>query len=100
MELDVPPASTSMAGPGVAGASSAAADGVLDVIAVVEAVAAVGAVGTPSAAAAPLGVGAAVAGPQREPGGPVALSRQQQPERERHDLGSRGGGSPNKQRMG
>jgi hypothetical protein len=52
-----------MAGAGAVGASSAAADGVLDGIAVVEAVAAVGAVGTPSAAAAPLGVGAAAAEP-------------------------------------
>jgi hypothetical protein len=59
--------------------SSVAADSVLDGIAVVEAVVAIGAVGTPSAAAAPLGVGAAAAGPQLEPGGPVALSRRQQP---------------------
>jgi hypothetical protein len=52
-----------MARAGAAGASSTAADGVLDGIAIVEAVAAVGAVGTPSAAAAPLGVGAAAVGP-------------------------------------
>jgi hypothetical protein len=57
------PASTSMVGAGAAGASSAAANGVLDGITVVEAVAAAGAVGTPSAAAAPLGVGAAAGGP-------------------------------------
>jgi hypothetical protein len=63
LELDVPPTSTSMARAGAAGASSTAADGVLDGIAIVEAVAAVGAVGTPSAAAAPLGVGAAAVGP-------------------------------------
>jgi hypothetical protein len=64
-----------MARAGAAGASSAAADGVLDGIAVVEAMAVVRAVGTPSAAAAPLGDGAAAAGPQLEPGDPVALSR-------------------------
>jgi hypothetical protein len=38
MELDAPPASTSMAEADAAGASSATADGVLDGIAVVEAV--------------------------------------------------------------
>jgi hypothetical protein len=52
-----------MAEAGAARDSSVAADGVLDGIAVVEAVAAVRAVGTSSAAAAPLGVGAADAGP-------------------------------------
>jgi hypothetical protein len=62
-ELDAPPALTSMAGAGVVGAPSAAADGVLDDITVVEAVTAVRAVGTPSATAAPLGVGAAASGP-------------------------------------
>jgi hypothetical protein len=65
---------------GAARASSVAADGVLDGIAVVEAVAAIGAVGTSSAAAAPLGVGVADAGPPVGAWGPVALSRQQQPE--------------------
>jgi hypothetical protein len=64
------PVSTLMAGAGAAGASSTAADGVLDDIVVVEAVAAVGAVGTPSDAAAPL-----LPDPQLEPRGPVALSR-------------------------
>jgi hypothetical protein len=59
-----------MAGAGAAGASSAAADGVLDGIAIVEAVAAVRAVGTPSAAAAPLGVGAAAVGPPAGAWGP------------------------------
>jgi hypothetical protein len=59
----VPPASTSIAAAGAAAASSASADGALDGIVVVEAVAAVGAVGTPSSAATPLGVGAAVARP-------------------------------------
>jgi hypothetical protein len=63
LELDAPPASTSIAVAGAAVASSAAVDGVLDGIAVVEVVAAVGAVGTPSTAAAPLGVGAAIARP-------------------------------------
>jgi hypothetical protein len=65
-----------MAGAGATGASSAAADGVLDGIAVVEAMAAVGAVGTPSTAAAPLGVGAAAAGPPVGawgPGGAVSV---------------------------
>jgi hypothetical protein len=71
MELDAPPASTSMAEAGAVGASSAAAVGVLDDIAVVEAMAAVGAVGTPSAAAAPLGVGAAAAGPPAGAYGPI-----------------------------
>jgi hypothetical protein len=47
---------------GAVGAPSAVANGVLDGITVVEAVAAAEAVGTPSAAAAPLGVGAAIAG--------------------------------------
>jgi hypothetical protein len=77
LELDVPPALTSIAPAGAAGASSAAADGVLDGIAVVEAVAAVGAVGTPSAAAAPLGVGAAAAVPTAGawgPGGAVSAA--------------------------
>jgi hypothetical protein len=76
-ELDAPPTSTSMAGVGAAGASSAAADGVLDDITVVEAVAAVGAVGTPSAAAAPLGVGATAVGPPAGawgPGGAVSAA--------------------------
>jgi hypothetical protein len=41
MELDVPPASPSMAGVGAVGTSSAAADGVLDGIAIVEAAVAV-----------------------------------------------------------
>jgi hypothetical protein len=62
LELDAPPASTSIVETGADGASSAAADGILDGIAVVEAVAAVGAVGTPFAAAALPGVGAAAAG--------------------------------------
>jgi hypothetical protein len=44
MELDAPPASPSMAGVGVVGTSSTAADGVLDGITVVEAAVAVGAV--------------------------------------------------------
>jgi hypothetical protein len=70
MELDAPPASTSMAGAGAVGASSAAADGVLDGITVVEAVVAVGAVGTPSAVVAPLDVGAAAAGPPPGAWGP------------------------------
>jgi hypothetical protein len=74
MELDARPASTLMAGAGAIGASSAAADGVLDGIAIVEAVAAIGAVGTPSAAAAPL-----LPDPQLEPRGPVVLPRWQQP---------------------
>jgi hypothetical protein len=77
MELDAPPALTSMAGAGAVGASSAAADGVLDGIAIVEAVVAVGAVGTPSAAATPLGIGAAAAGPPAgawEPGGAVSAA--------------------------
>jgi hypothetical protein len=62
IELDAPPTSTLMAGAGIVGASSAAADGVLDGIAVVEAAVAVRAVGTPSAAAAPL-----LPDPQLEP---------------------------------
>jgi hypothetical protein len=57
------PSSTSMAGSGANGASSAATDCVFNGIAVIEAVAPAGAVGTPSSAAAPLGVGAAAAGP-------------------------------------
>jgi riboflavin biosynthesis pyrimidine reductase len=61
MELDAPPASTSMVGAGAVGASSATADGVLDDIAVFEAVVAIGAVGTPSAAATLLDIGAAAA---------------------------------------
>jgi hypothetical protein len=44
MELDAPPTSPSMAGVGVVGTSSAAADSVLDSIAVVEAAVAVGAI--------------------------------------------------------
>jgi hypothetical protein len=63
LELDAPPASTSIAAAGAAAASYVVADGVLNGIAVVEAVVAVGVVGTPSNAAAPLGVGAAVARP-------------------------------------
>jgi hypothetical protein len=90
MELDAPPASPSMAGVGAVGTSSAVADDVLDSIAVVEAAVAVGAV---------------VAGwiadttPSRRlllrarPAGHGIWWR-------RRDLGSRGGGSPNKQRMG
>jgi hypothetical protein len=77
MELDVPPASTSMAGAGAVRASSVAADGVLYDIAVVEAVVAVGAVGTPSTAATLLDVGAAAAGPPArawEPGGAVSAA--------------------------
>jgi hypothetical protein len=77
MELDAPPASTLMAGAGTVGASSAAADGVLDGIAVVEAMVAVGAVGTPSTAVTPLDVGAAAAGPPAgawEPGGAVSAA--------------------------
>jgi hypothetical protein len=77
MELDAPPASTSMARAGTAGASSAAADGVLDGITVVEAVAVVGAVGTPYATAALLGVGTAAAGPPAGawgPGGAVSAA--------------------------
>jgi hypothetical protein len=70
LELDVPPASTSIAAAGAATASSAAVDSVLDDITVIEAVAAVGAVGTPSAAAAPLGVGAAAARPTAGAWGP------------------------------
>jgi hypothetical protein len=62
LELAAPPASTSIVATSVVGASSAATDGVLDDIAVVEAVVAIGTVGTPSDIAAPLGVGAAVAG--------------------------------------
>jgi hypothetical protein len=64
------PTSTSMAEAGTVGASSAVADGVLDVIIVIEAAAAVGAVGTPSAAAAPLDIGAAAAGPPTRAWGP------------------------------
>src|SRR5688572_10554793 len=52
-----------MAGASAVGAPSAAADGAPDNIAVVEAVVAAEAVGTPSAAVAPLGIGAAAAGP-------------------------------------
>jgi hypothetical protein len=62
LELDAPPASTSIVTTGVAEASSTAADGVLNGIAITEAVVAVEAVGTPSAAAAPPGFGAAAAG--------------------------------------
>jgi hypothetical protein len=71
------PASTSMAGAGAVGASSAAADGVLDGITVVEATTAVEAVGTPSAAATPLDVGVAATGPPAgawEPGGAVSAA--------------------------
>jgi hypothetical protein len=77
MELNTPPASPSVAGASVVGASLAADGGVLDGIVVVEAVVAVGAVGTPSAAAAPLDVGAATAGPPAgawEPGGTVSAA--------------------------
>jgi hypothetical protein len=70
MELDAPPASTSMVGAGAVGASSAATDGVLDDIAVVEAVPAVRAVGTRWRCAAPLGVGAAAVGPLARAWGP------------------------------
>jgi hypothetical protein len=96
MELDVPPMLTSMAGAGAAGASSAAADGVLDGVIVVEAVVAVEAVGTFSAAAAPLGVGAAATGPLARawgPGGTVSAVTA-------GGGGGRGGGSPDKQWMG
>jgi hypothetical protein len=75
MELDAPPASPSMAGVGTVGTSSADADGVLDGIAVVEATVADGAGGTTSAAATPLDVGAAAAGPPAgawEPDGAVS----------------------------
>jgi hypothetical protein len=96
-----PPSSPSVAGAGAVGASFAAVNGVLDGITVVEAVVAVRAVGTPSATAAPLDVGAAAAGPPVgawEPDGAVsaAAARGQG----RRGLGSRGGGSPDKQRMG
>jgi hypothetical protein len=77
MELDAPLASPSMAGVGVVGTSSAAADGVLDDIAVVEAVVAVGAVGTSSTTATPLDVGATAAGPPAgawEPSGAVSVA--------------------------
>jgi hypothetical protein len=77
MELNAPPASTSMAGTSTAGASSATTDGVLDDITVVEAVAAAGGVGTPSAAALPLGIGTATAGPPARtwgPGGAVSAA--------------------------
>jgi hypothetical protein len=77
MKLDTPPVSPSVAGAGAVGASFAAADGVLDGIAVAEAVVAVGAVGTPSAAATPLDVGTAAAGPPArawEPGGAVSVA--------------------------
>jgi hypothetical protein len=73
-----------MAGVGVVGTSSAATDGVLDDIAVIEAAVVVGAVGTSSAAATPLDVGAAAAGPPAEawePGGAVSAA-------------TAGGGSP------
>ena len=60
LELDAPPASTSIVVTGAAGASSTTADGVLDGITVTEAVAVVGAVGTPSTT--PHGVGTAAAG--------------------------------------
>jgi hypothetical protein len=73
MELDAPPASTSMVGAGAVRASFAAADGVLDDIVVVEATAAIGAVGTPSAAAAPLDIGATAAGAWG-PGGAVSVA--------------------------
>jgi hypothetical protein len=75
MELDAPPALTSMAGAGVVVASSAAADGVLDGIAVVEAVVAVGAVGTPPLLRRRLTLAPLLPDPQLEHGSPVALSR-------------------------
>jgi hypothetical protein len=74
MELDAPPRRPSN---DAVGAPSTAYDGVLDGIAVVEAVAAAGAVGTPSAAAAPLGIGAAATGPTAGawgPGGAVSAA--------------------------
>jgi hypothetical protein len=70
LELNAPPASTLITAAGAATASSTAADGVLDGIAVVEAVVAIGAIGTPSAAVAPLGVGAAAARPTARAWGP------------------------------
>jgi hypothetical protein len=91
MEMNVPPASTSMAGVGVVGASSAAADGVLDGITFVEDEVAVGAVGTPSAAAMPL-----LPDPQQEPGAWWRCLGGSSRGRGRRGLGSRGGGSPDK----
>jgi hypothetical protein len=66
-----------MAGVGAVRASSTVVDGVLDDIAVVEAVVAVGADVIPSAAAAPLDVGATAAGPPAGawgPGGAVSVA--------------------------
>jgi hypothetical protein len=100
MELDAPPASTSMARAGAAGASSAAADGVLNDIAVVEAVPVVGAVGPPSPLRHRLALASLLSDPQREPGGPVELSGGSNRRQGRNNFGSRGGGSPDKQRMG
>jgi hypothetical protein len=90
-----------MVGAGATWASSSAADGVLDGITVVEAVVAARAVGTPSVAVAPLGVGAAAARPPAGAwGAGGAILAAAAGARGRHDLGSRGGGSPNKKRMG
>jgi hypothetical protein len=96
MEMDVPPASPSMAGAGAVGASSAAADGVLDGITVVEAAVAVGAVGTPSTAAAP----PLLPDPSSSVGAQWRCLGGSSRGRGRRDFGSRGGGSPDKQRMG
>jgi hypothetical protein len=100
MELDTPPT------------SPVAADGVLDDIAVVEATTAVGAVGTSSAAidgvldgvtvieaAIAIGGTAAVGPPSWSMGAWWHLLLSARPADGR-DLGSRGGGSPDKQRMG
>jgi hypothetical protein len=87
MELDMPPASPSMAGVGAVGTSSATTDGVLDDIAVVEAAVAIDAVGTSSAAVTPLDVGVAAVGPPArawEPGGAAAVRPQLGADRRHH----------------
>jgi hypothetical protein len=93
MELDAPPASPLMVGVGAVGPSSTAADDVLDGIAVVEAAVAVGGVCSSrgwTAGTTPSRCLLLSAGPTS---GHDIWQR-------RRDLGSRGGGGPDKQRMG
>jgi hypothetical protein len=75
LELNAPLASASIVATDAAGASSVAADGVLDGTTVAEAMAAVGAVGTPPPPRHRLVLALLQLDPQLEPGGPVALSR-------------------------
>ena len=94
MELDVPPASTLVTGAGAVGASSVAANGVLDGIAVIEAATTIGAVGPLPPLRRHLTLAPLLPDPQLEPRGPVALSRRQQPGAEEAQLWEQRGRKP------